>query len=119
MMSPATTRWVWPCLPPSMSTRTIVEYPSRSEPQSPRKIDAGLKLCGRKPRHAPISAIPRTICWAFRGSLSQTANETAMMVRPSAAMAVTPLSSPSSPSVRFDALQAPRTKTAMMAVPVQ
>ena len=29
--------------------------PISIEPESPMKIRAGLKLCGRKPRHAPAS----------------------------------------------------------------
>ena len=29
--------------------------PTSMEPESPMKIRAGLKLCGRKPRHAPAS----------------------------------------------------------------
>jgi hypothetical protein len=43
----------------------------------------------------------------------------ATIIRPNEAMPVTPVRRPSRPSIRFEALQAPRTNRAMTAVPVQ
>ena len=35
--------------------------PMSIEPASPMKIRAGLKLCGRKPRHAPASTTAMSV----------------------------------------------------------
>ena len=43
--------------PPTTLVDTAISRPSSSAPPSPMKIRAGLKLCGRKPRHSPTVMI--------------------------------------------------------------
>ena len=94
----------------------MVVYPSRSDPQSPRKMRAGLKLWGRNPMHAPKSESVSTIRAESCTPSSASAIESAMNSKPAHAIEVTPESSPSSPSIRLLALHAPSTKNAMIPV---
>ena len=80
---------------------------------------AGLKLWGRKPISAPMSARHSTNRWLSSGPSSATAMPRAMIRIPPALKTVVPLSNPSSPSIRFAALHKATTDSPMMAVPAQ
>ena len=68
--------------------------PSRFEPQSPMKTDAGWKLWIRKPSAAPAVIAARTPAWSRSRSK-------AMIEKVIALIAQTPAASPSTPSERL------------------
>jgi len=73
---------------------TPIISPSRLAPQSPMKLDAGGKLCSRKPSAAPaVIAASTPGCWRPR-SKAITVIAPAMIVQ-------TPAASPSTPSEKF------------------
>ncbi len=73
---------------------TASMYPNNSEPVSPMKIFAGLKLKGRNPREAP-AIIAHCI------TIKSCPNLAAVNKRVVAAMLATPEARPSSPSIKF------------------
>lgn len=88
---------------------------------------AGLKLYGRNPSAAPKKAMAMV---RRTGSLSSeyapvstvykpVARYVAMNMKLAAVIADTPVHRPSRPSIRFAALQPPRTSNAMMIAPSQ
>ena len=68
--------------------------PSRFEPASPMKIEAGWKLCHRKPTAAPAVS-------AARMPAESRSSDSAMIAKVAAAMVHTPAARPSAPSVKL------------------
>ena len=98
--------------PPMMMTTnsvlvTTARHPSAmpraSEPVSPMKMSAGCELNQRKPMQAPASAP------ANRAGSSTPARK-AMAAMTSMTTMTVPAAKPSSPSVRFTALQSPTSR---------
>ncbi len=92
--------------------------PMSIEPESPMKIRAGLKLCGRKPRQAPASTAAMRAGEYADGSLpfcwtSPIANRP---VAPAAIMPI-PAARPSSPSTKFIALTSATVSTTVSSTP--
>ncbi len=99
----------------SATTATVLRIPStathassrprRLDPESPMKIDAGWKLCRRKPIAAPAVAAARSPAAKRSASPSAeavaAASDRAMTANVAAAIVHTPAASPSTPSVKF------------------
>ena len=81
---------------PSMITAPS-SRPSRLEPQSPMKTDAGWKLCIRKPSAAPAVIAAST-------PAASRPRSKAMIEKATALMAQTPAASPSTPSEKLTTL---------------
>src|SRR5436305_4295640 len=84
--------------------------PMNKLPESPKKIVAGLKLKRRNPRIAPVRA---TVSKATRDEWLRTATTKTTRVENSA----DPAASPSSPSIRLNALVIPNTQRIVSANP--
>ena len=74
--------------------KTAMMPPIDSEPVSPMKILAGLRLYGIKPMHAPASAATMSATFSSDTSSATTRMVTQLMVD-------TPTARPSSPSIRL------------------
>src|SRR5271169_849999 len=99
-----------------MATATIpIEPPSASEPTSPMNTSAGCALYQRNPRDEPTSAPQKIVSSPTCGrcGISRYSENRAKLVTyvktvsAPAATTTQPIASPSSPSVRFTALEEP------------
>ena len=86
--------------PMSSRGRSARVKPSRWLPESPMKIDAGGRLCARKPHAAPNTATATTAVMTCPWSRAMTAI-------PPAVKAAMPPARPSRPSIRFTELTMP------------
>ena len=92
--------------------------PMSIEPESPMKIRAGLKLCGRKPRHAPASTTASSAGEYAPGSLPLACTRPiANSAVADAAISPIPAASPSSPSTKFIALISATVSTTVSSTP--
>ena len=96
--------------PPSTESAARVK-PTKSAPESPRKIEAGLKLYRRKPVSAPKSTSATTDTNG-RCRISDSTRST------SDANRAAPVASPSIPSIRLKALAIPTTQNTVSANPI-
>ncbi len=93
-MSGSTNEITTAALTAASTVTTPISRPSRFEPQSPMKLEAGGKLCARKP-----SAAPAVIAASTPGSARSRSN--AMIASVPAMITHTPAASPSTPSERL------------------
>jgi hypothetical protein len=85
--------------------------PSRFDPASPMKIDAGWKLCQRKPTEAPAVSAARM------AASSRPGKDSAMIAKVPAAIVHTPAARPSAPSVKFTTFITATIPTSVRALP--
>ena len=98
------------CLPSPMIVTVAKTKPMKSEPASPRKMRAGLKLYGRKPSAEPASAIMTSATTGLVCRIEITKMTAAEIV-------VTPASRPSSPSMKLMAFIIPTYQTSVSGTP--
>ena len=92
-------------MPPALTVAPAIASPMNIAPESPMKIRAGEKLCGRKPTQAPSRAAAISGGWeAELASPDNASCRAEKMKIARAEIAATPASSPSSPSMKFIAL---------------
>ena len=88
------------------------------EPESPMKIRAGLKLCGRNPRHAPASTTASSAGEYAEGSLPLTrTSPIANRAVAVAAISPMPAARPSRPSTKFIAFTSATVTTTVSSTP--
>src|SRR6185295_20155159 len=97
--------------------------PSANDPTSPIKMSAGCALYQRKPRDAPVIAPQKMVNSEAPGvrarsrylARSALPDKKDKAVMAPAAMSISPMASPSRPSVKFTAFEAPTSTIAMKA----